>query len=138
MSANTGVAPHCQTALAVAMNESEGTITSSPGPTPDAYRARCSAVVQLVVATASGAPTRSAKARSNSCTRGPWVSQPEAITSATASASPPPNHGRGERDLHQPASGAATTAGSGVAPDLVARHQLDEPRQALLEADLGA
>ena len=59
MSANTGVAPHCQTALAVAMNDSDGTITSSPGPTPDAYSARWSAVVQLVVATASGAPTRS-------------------------------------------------------------------------------
>ncbi len=36
MSANTGVAPHCQTALAVAMKESEGTMTSSPGPTPEA------------------------------------------------------------------------------------------------------
>ncbi len=36
MSAKTGVAPHCQTAFAVAMNESEGTITSSPGPTPAA------------------------------------------------------------------------------------------------------
>ena len=34
-SAKTGVAPHCQTALAVAMNDSDGTITSSPGPTPD-------------------------------------------------------------------------------------------------------
>ena len=36
MSAKTGVAPHCQTALAVAMNDSDGTITSSPGPTPEA------------------------------------------------------------------------------------------------------
>ena len=36
MSANTGRAPHCQTALAVAMNVSEGTMTSSPGPTPSA------------------------------------------------------------------------------------------------------
>ena len=35
MSAKTGVAPQCQTALAVAMNDSDGTITSSPGPTPD-------------------------------------------------------------------------------------------------------
>ena len=49
--------------------------------------------MQLVVATASGAPTRAAKARSNSSTRGPWVSQPEAMTAATDSASPPPNHG---------------------------------------------
>ena len=51
-SAKTGVAPHCQTELAVAMNESDGTMTSSPGPTPRAYSARCSAVVQLLVATA--------------------------------------------------------------------------------------
>ncbi len=35
MSAKTGVAPHCQTALAVAMKLSDGTITSSPGPTPE-------------------------------------------------------------------------------------------------------
>ena len=40
MSANTGVAPHCHTELAVAMKDSDGTITSSPGPTPDAYSAR--------------------------------------------------------------------------------------------------
>ena len=60
MSAKTGVAPHCQTAFAVAMNDVEGTITSSPGPTPETYSARCSAVVQLLVATASGAPMRSA------------------------------------------------------------------------------
>ena len=33
-SANTGVPPFCQTALAVAMNDSDGTMTSSPGPTP--------------------------------------------------------------------------------------------------------
>src|SRR4051794_25424319 len=75
-SANTGVAPFCQTALAVAMNDIDGTITSSPGPTPDAWSANCSAVVQLVVATASGAPTRSANAASNSRTRGPCDTQP--------------------------------------------------------------
>jgi hypothetical protein len=34
MSANTGVAPHCHTELAVAMNDSDGTMTSSPGETP--------------------------------------------------------------------------------------------------------
>ena len=39
-SANTGFAPHCHTAFAVAMNDSDGTMTSSPGPTPDAYNAR--------------------------------------------------------------------------------------------------
>src|ERR1700755_3668277 len=82
-SANTGVAPQCQTALAVAMNDSDGTMTSSPGPTPDAYSARCSAVVQFVVAIACAAPTRAAKACSNAWTRGPWETQPDAITAAS-------------------------------------------------------
>ena len=89
MSANTGVAPFCQTELAVAMNDIGGTITSSPGPIPDTYRASCSAVVQFVVATASGAPTRAAKAASNSRTRGPWATQPVAMVAATASPSSP-------------------------------------------------
>src|SRR5690349_13162009 len=94
MSANTGVPPHCQTALAVAMNDREGTMTSSPGPTPAAYSASANAVVQLVVATASGAPTRAAKASSKALTRGPCDTQPEAITSATAALSLPVKHGR--------------------------------------------
>src|SRR4051812_39905067 len=88
-SAKTGVAPQCQTEFAVAMNDSEGTMTSSPGPTPSTYRASCSAVVQLVVATASAAPTRSAKACSNSRTFGPCETQPDAITAATSSPSRP-------------------------------------------------
>jgi hypothetical protein len=33
-SAKTGVAPVCRIALALAMNDSDGTTTSSPGPTP--------------------------------------------------------------------------------------------------------
>jgi hypothetical protein len=88
-SANTGVAPHCHTELAVAMNDIEGTITSSPGPTPETWSASWRAVVQLLTATASAAPTRSAKAVSNSRTRGPCDTQPEAITWATASPSSP-------------------------------------------------
>ena len=92
-SANTGVAPQCQTAFAVAMNDSDGTITSSPGPTPEAYSARCSAVVQFVVAIAWRAPTRAANACSKACTRGPCETQPDSITAASASASPPKNFG---------------------------------------------
>src|SRR5579875_2601494 len=88
-SANTGLAPQCHTALAVAMNDSEGTTTSWPGPTPNAWRARCSAVVQLVVATASRAPTRAANASSNARTRGPWEIQPEAIAAPTAARDDP-------------------------------------------------
>jgi hypothetical protein len=71
------------------MNDIDGTITSSPGPIPETYSASWSAVVQFVVATASGAPTRSAKAASNSRTRGPWDTQPVAIVAATAAPSSP-------------------------------------------------
>ena len=51
-SANTGRAATYVAAFAVAMKEKEGTTTSSPGPTPDTFSARCSAVVQLDTATA--------------------------------------------------------------------------------------
>ena len=36
MSANTGVPPQYSTAFEVAANDIDGTITSSPGPTPTA------------------------------------------------------------------------------------------------------
>src|SRR5262249_30065067 len=68
----------------------EGAITSSPGPTPRASNARCSAVVQLLQATAYCAPTYPATSRSNSATRGPWVSQPLSITTRTLSSSSAP------------------------------------------------
>ena len=51
-SAKTGRAPTYVGALAVAMKEKDGTTTSSPGPMPATISARCSAVVQLEVATA--------------------------------------------------------------------------------------
>ncbi len=57
MSANTGVAPQYRTAAAVAAKVKEGTTTSSPGPTPAARYARCSAAVQLFTATACLAPS---------------------------------------------------------------------------------
>src|SRR5581483_4545390 len=75
------------TAAAVAANVNAGTITSSPGPTPAARYARCSAAVQLDTATACPAPTHSAKVRSNASVRGPMVSQPDRSVSATASRS---------------------------------------------------
>src|SRR3954454_21045472 len=93
MSAKTGVAPIAQTALAVAMNDSDGTMTSSPGPTPSANSASDSAVVQLETATAAAAPTRSAKRASNSATFGPCDTQPDAMTAATAAPSSPLNVG---------------------------------------------
>ena len=92
-SAKTGVAPTYRTALAVAMNDSDGTITSSPGAIPAAIRARCRAVVQEDTATAWGEPIAVANASSNSRTRGPCAIQPDATASAAASASSLPSHG---------------------------------------------
>src|SRR5450755_1513310 len=129
-----GSAPHCHTELAVAMKDRDGTMTSSPGPTPDAYRASASAVVQLVVATASGAPTRSENASSNAWTRGPWDTQPEAMTSATAAASPPGRWGR--------ANGTCITS-RGDGRDgrrhhvLLSLPPLHEAAKAVFEGDLG-
>jgi hypothetical protein len=69
------------------MNEKEGTTTSSPGPTPQATSARCSAVVHELSATPWPAPTRAANSRSNRATRGPCATQPESTASRAASAS---------------------------------------------------
>src|SRR5258707_1304714 len=71
-------------ALAVAMNERLGHSTSSSGLTPAASRAKCKAVVHEDTAIAKGAPMYSAKRRSNSSTRGPWLTQPLLSTSTTA------------------------------------------------------
>src|SRR5207245_597000 len=66
------------------MNVNDGTITSSPGPTPIAARARCRPVVQEVVAMPCCAPTYVATAFSNSATFGPCVTQPLLIDSDVA------------------------------------------------------
>src|SRR5215471_16475852 len=58
MSAKTGVAPAWTIAFALAMNEYDGQITSSPGPIPDAMNDRWSAVVQDVAATPPSPRTR--------------------------------------------------------------------------------
>ncbi len=89
-SANTGAAPTYRTAFAVAMNENDGTMTSSPGPIPHATNARCSAVVQELTATPSRAPTRAANFSSKLATRGPCATQPESTACAAASASASP------------------------------------------------
>src|SRR5215813_6277729 len=93
-SAKIGVAPAWTTALVVAMKESEGTTTSAPGPIPGARRTRCSPVVHDDTATASGCSTAAAKARSNSATRGPWVTQPLRSAATTAASSSAPKNGR--------------------------------------------
>src|SRR5438067_12626426 len=76
------------------MKEYDGQITSSPGPTPLATSARCSAVVHDVVATPYATPMRAATSVSNSATFGPWLTQPLLRTPATARASSSPNSGR--------------------------------------------
>ena len=93
-SANTGRAPTYRGALAVAMNDRDGTTTSSPGPTPRAWSARCSAVVHDVVATPCSAPSAAQTADSKAATCGPWATHPEASTPATARSSSAPSQGR--------------------------------------------
>jgi hypothetical protein len=93
-SAKIGRAPASSTVLAVAMNESDGTTTSSPGPTPSRCRARCSPAVQLDSATPSAVPTMPARRCSNSRTLGPCAIQPDSRTAVTAASSPSPSHGR--------------------------------------------
>src|ERR671934_3118083 len=75
------------------MNVKEGTITSSPGPTPIAASARWRPVVHEVVATPYFAPTYAATAFSNSATLGPCVTQPLLIDSYGARASSSPSDG---------------------------------------------
>src|SRR5437773_11302925 len=75
------------------MNVKDGTMTSSPRPTPMLASARCSPVVQEVVAMPCFAPTYVATAFSNSATFGPWVTQPLLIDSYGARASSSPSDG---------------------------------------------
>src|SRR4029079_3246369 len=76
------------------MNECETVMTSSPGPTPAARSARCSAVVQFDTAQANGAPTNAANSRSNAAPSGPCVSHPVVSGPRTASISACPSVGR--------------------------------------------
>src|SRR5690348_10136490 len=92
-SAKTGVAPAWTITFTVAGHVSEVVITSSPGPIPRATSARCSAAVPEATASACSAPTYSANRRSSSAARGPVVSQPERIVSATAATSSSPTAG---------------------------------------------
>ncbi len=71
----------------MATKEKDGSTTSSPPCTPQTTSARWSPVVQLETATACPACCRWANASSNSATRGPWATQPDAMTAASAWAS---------------------------------------------------
>ena len=91
MSAKTGVAPVSATEFAVAAKVNDGTMTSSPGPTPAASRPRCRPDVPELTAT-QVRPSTSASA--NSCskaaTSGPWATMPERSTRSTAARSSSP------------------------------------------------
>src|ERR1700754_3284137 len=89
MSANTTLAPSMVAPDAVATKVIGVVTTSSPGPTPTAAYAVCSAVEPLVTVTA-GAPTTASMSASNCATRGPVVSQSlcrEATTASTSDSS---------------------------------------------------
>src|SRR5438132_6983956 len=92
-SAKTGVAPQWTITFAVAGQVIDVVITSSPGPTPTASRARWSAAVPDDSASTCFASRYSRIRRSSSAARGPVVSQPERIVSATAATSSSPTAG---------------------------------------------
>src|SRR5438270_2785764 len=94
MSANTGLAPVKRMLLTDAMNVNGLVMTSSPGPTPCASRARWRAVVPDDVAMAWRVPVMRANASSNAAVRGPCASMPESRTSSTAAFSSGPIQGR--------------------------------------------
>src|SRR5207247_1185500 len=112
----------------VAMNDSDGATTSSPGPIPAAMSARCSAVVHEDTATACPAPSASANAASNRATRGPCATQPEATAAAAAG---------GGRDVGQPPGHPVDAAGRPELRLQVTAHDLKEHRGELAQAGLG-
>src|SRR5918994_1727626 len=92
-STKTGVAPQWTITFAVAGQVIGLVITSSPGPTPSATSERCSAAVPEETARTCSASKYSASRCSRSAARGPVVSQPDRIVSATASISSSPTAG---------------------------------------------
>src|SRR5438034_4505183 len=68
---NTGLAPAYSIAAAVATNVSGTVMTSSPGATPEATSARCSALVPEFTPTAWAAPQYGANSASNAFTSSP-------------------------------------------------------------------
>ena len=94
MSAKTGVAPTRRTALALAANENDGTMTSSPGPKPSAISESWSADVPEFTATQCRPPTSAPNSCSNAATSGPCTTMPLRSTRTAASISASPITGR--------------------------------------------
>src|ERR1051325_1804198 len=83
-SANLGVAPASAMQLALARNELDAVMTSSPGPIPMALSARMSASVPELTPTACLLPHKAANSFSNKSVCSPRMNCPESITPATA------------------------------------------------------
>src|ERR1700761_190910 len=110
---------------ALATNDELTVTTSSPGPTPTARSAKCSAAVPLATAQACGAPTAAATSRSNAATSTPWLTQPERSTRLTAASSAAPRTGRARGSL------AAISGSLGIGPILWAGSgKIDDGRAA--------
>ncbi len=73
--------------MAVAAKVKDGTITSSPGPSPRASSERCSADVPELTATQYAAPVTGANSSSNAFTSGPCTTMPLRSTRTAASMS---------------------------------------------------
>src|SRR3989304_10028562 len=86
-STNTGRAPRWSAALAVAAKVKGEVTPSSPGPTPIAAYATCSAAVPELTATALRAPVTLLRSASKASTRGPVVMKSDLSTSTTAATS---------------------------------------------------
>src|SRR5690606_24795697 len=91
----TGLAPRYRTTSAVAVKVYDGTMTSSPGPTPNASNAKCKPEVAELTAIVwiSLPPKKSAKSASNFLVLGPVVTQPERRASTTSAISSSPISG---------------------------------------------
>ena len=87
MSTKSTSAPHSRAQLAEATKVLGTVHTTSPGPTPSARQAMCSAEVALFTATACGTRHSAANAASSLPIAGPWVSQSDRNVSTTASMS---------------------------------------------------
>ena len=87
MSTKTGTAPIITTVLAEATKENADVITSSPGPTPTAFRARSSASVPELRPMPWRAPPREASSDSSAPTSGPRMKRLPARTRAVAASS---------------------------------------------------
>src|SRR6266516_1380105 len=89
MSISTGVAPVARIAPTVAKKVCETVITSSPGPTPSAFKASSSAVVPFETATQSEASHASANSASKAAVSGPLMNTWRSSTRSSASAISP-------------------------------------------------